>query len=327
LIFLLSIIIFNYINENKFSKTKKIFITLFFVLSSFAWLNFFYHVSLFNFDDYPASVFPFVEASHFALVYGMIGLSLILNTSIKMNIFILANYYFFSINLPSVTLSLFAILATTLYIIKEQISFQKIFIISIFSLILFNQSTLDLSYFEDRIGTSGIDSPEAFNWSQMVYLQGWELMKVNLVSTNFLGLGYQMMGSAATATGDITEIIYGIKGKFGHNIADGSFVMSKLVSEFGIVGILLTFIYLKFIFNFFINCRNKYRKSIIEKDIIKKELIKKDIFCNVIILSYLINFVFRGINYFTPQAILLVAAIIFVTKNKEKIKNYLKNEN
>ena len=97
--------------------------------------------------------------------------------------------------------------------------------------------------------------------------------------------------------------------------------------EFGIVGILLTFIYLKFIFNFFINCRSKYRKSITEKDIIKSELFKKDLFCNMIILSYLINFVFRGINYFTPQAILLVAAIIFVTKNKEKIKNYIKIEN
>ena len=152
-------------------------------------------------------------------------------------------------------------------------------------------------------------------------------MKVNLISTNFLGLGYQMIGSAKTATGDITAIIYGLKGQFGKNIADGSFIMSKLVSEFGIIGIFITFIYIKFIFNFFLQFYKKYLKITTERDQIRKELIQKDIFCNVIILSYLINFVFRGINYFTPQAILLVAAIIFVTKNKKKIKDYLKNEN
>ena len=132
-----------------------------------------------------------------------------------------------------------------------------------------------------------------------------------------------MLGSAQTATGDITAIIYGLKGEFGHNIADGSFIMSKLVSEFGIIGIFITYIYIKFIFNFFLDFNKKYLKIITEKDQIRKELFQKDIFCNVIILSYLINFVFRGINYFTPQAILLVAAIIFVTKNKEKIKNYI----
>ena len=99
--------------------------------------------------------------------------------------------------------------------------------------------------------------------------------------------------------------------------------MSKLVSEFGIIGIFITYIYIKFTFNFFLDFNKKYLKIITEKDQIRKELFQKDIFCNVIILSYLINFVFRGINYFTPQAILLVAAIIFVTKNKEKIKNYI----
>ena len=129
-----------------------------------------------------------------------------------------------------------------------------------------------------------------------------------------------MMGSAKTETGDITKMIYLITGYFGKNIADGSFIMSKLVSEFGIIGIYITFLYIKFIFNFFLNFNKKYKKIITEKNKIKKELIQKDIFCNIIILSYLINFLFRGINYFTPQAILLVAAIIYVTKNKEKIR-------
>jgi hypothetical protein len=73
----------------------------------------------------------------------------------------------------------------------------------------------------------------------------------------------------------------------------------------------------------YLNPKGLALKVITEKDLIKKELLQKDIFCNVIILSFSINFVFRGINYFTPQSILLVAAIIFVTKNKEKIKNYI----
>lgn len=326
LTFLLSFIIYNYINESTFSKVYRIFFIFFTILSSLAWLDFFYHVPFFNFDNYPGSIFPFVESSHFGLVYGIIGIPLILDKSLKVNIFVIANYLFFSINLPSVTLSLFSILALILFIIKGNNKFQKVFSITFFLLILFYlfQPNLNLSYFESRLGTGNFKTDDVFNWTRMIYLQGWELMKVNLLSTNFLGLGYQMMGSAKTATGDITAIIYATKGEFGKNITDGSFIMSKLVSEFGIIGIFITFIYIKFIFNFFLNFNKKYLKIITEKDLIKKELIQKDIFCNLIILSYLINFVFRGINYFTPQAILLVAAIIFIKKNKEKIKLYLK---
>jgi len=325
LTFLLSFVIYNYINESTFSKVYRIFFIFFTILSSLAWLDFFYHFPLFNFSSHTGSIFPFVEPSHFALVYGMIGIPLIIDKSLKLNIFVLANYLFFSITLPSTTLSLFFILTLILFIIKKENKLQNIFGTTIFLLIIifFFQSYLNISYFESRLGTGNFKTDDVFNWTRMVYLQGWELMKVNLISTNLLGLGYQMMGSAQTATGDITAIIYGLKGEFGHNIADGSFIMSKLVSEFGIIGIFITYIYIKFIFNFFLDFNKKYLKIITEKDLIKKELIQKDIFCNVIILSYLINFVFRGINYFTPQAILLVAAIIFVTKNKEKIKNYI----
>jgi len=325
LTFLLSFIIYNYINESAFSKVYRIFFIFFTILSSLAWLDFFYHVPLFNFSNHPGSIFPFVEPSHFALVYGMIGLPLILDKSLKVNIFVIANYLFFSVNLPSTTLSSFTILALILFIIKGNNKFQKVFSITIFLLIIFYQfqSDLNISYFESRLGTGNFKTDDVFNWTRMIYLQGWELMRVNLISTNFLGLGYQMMGSAQTVTGDITAIIFAVKGQFGKNIEDGGFVMSKLVSEFGIIGIFITFIYIKFIFNFFLQFNKKYLKITTERDQIRKELIQKDIFCNVIILSYLINFVFRGINYFTPQAILLVAAIIFVTKNKEKIKNYI----
>ena len=325
LTFLLSFVIYNYINESTFSKVYRIFFILFTILSSLAWLDFFYHFPLFNFSSHTGSIFPFVEPSHFALVYGMIGLPLILDKSLKVNFFLITNYVFFSINLPSTTLGSFAILALILFIIKGNNKFQKAFSIIFFLLIIFYlfQLNINLSYFESRLGTGNFKTDDVFNLTRMVYLQGWEFMKVNLISTNFLGLGYQMMGSAQTVTGDITKIIYGLKGAFGQNIADGSFIMSKLVSEFGIIGIFITYIYIKFTFNFFLDFNKKYLKIITEKDQIRKELFQKDIFCNVIILSYLINFVFRGINYFTPQAILLVAAIIFVTKNKEKIKNYI----
>ena len=329
LTFLLSFIIYNYINKNTFSKLSRIFFIIFIILSFFAWLDYFYHVPLFNFINYPLSIFPFVEPSHFALVYGMIGIPLIIDRSVKVNIFVIANFSFFSMNFPSITLTLFTLLTLVLFIMKDGNKFKKVLYISIFLLItlFFYQSNLDISYFESRLGTGSFKSEDVFNWTQMVYFQGWELMKVNLISTNFFGLGYQMLGSAQTVTGDITAIIYGLKGEFGKNITDGSFIMSKLVSEFGIIGIFITLIYIKFIFNFFLNLNKKCLEIIIENDLIKKELIKKDIFCSIIILSYLINFIFRGINYFTPQAILLVAAIIFVTKNKEKIKSYLKNEN
>ena len=325
-IFLFSIVIYNYINENKFFKIKKIFFVFFLILSFLAWLDFFYHIPFFNYDNRPSSVFPFVEPSHFSLVYGIIGIPLVVNSSLKLKLFILLNFYFFSFNFPSLTLTVFSLLGLMLIFIKGKLNIAKLLTITIILFIFYNiyKTLPNLEYFKNRID---FNNEEIFNWSKMVYLQGWEFMKVNLLSTKFMGLGYQMMGSSLTATGDITEIIYGVKGEFGKNIAEGSFIMSKLISEFGIIGILITLFYLSFIFNFFLNFNKKLKKIEFELDQDKRELFKKDLFCSLIIISYLVNFFIRGINYFTPQAILLIAAIIFITKNKEKIKKYIKNEN
>lgn len=87
----------------------------------------------------------------------------------------------------------------------------------------------------DRVtGLSTAD--ESANLSSLVYLNGWETAWANLQATQGFGLGFNRMGCeprADTATGALLD---GLQvGDLNYN--DGSFTMSKLLSELGLFGL------------------------------------------------------------------------------------------
>jgi hypothetical protein len=76
------------------------------------------------------------------------------------------------------------------------------------------------------------------NVSSLVYINGWETAAANLVDTYGIGLGFNRMGCAPrpeTSSGEFLEFI----GQGDLNYNDGSFVMSKLLSELGLLGLAL----------------------------------------------------------------------------------------
>ena len=77
---------------------------------------------------------------------------------------------------------------------------------------------------------------EAKNLSSLVYVQGWEDAGANFLRTNGLGLGFNMMGCTplpdVSARSTITQFNLAL------NAEDGSFLVSKIVSEMGVIGIL-----------------------------------------------------------------------------------------
>jgi hypothetical protein len=81
-------------------------------------------------------------------------------------------------------------------------------------------------------------SSEESNITSLVYIQGWEDAWVNLVRTHGLGLGVNMMGC-----GELPDILprtaLTLIGQETLNADDGSFLFGKVVSEAGIMGILL----------------------------------------------------------------------------------------
>lgn len=86
---------------------------------------------------------------------------------------------------------------------------------------------------------SGIVSTDAStNISSLVYVQGWQDTWFNLERTHGLGLGANMMGCGVLP--DVSSRLILSLHDFGElNADDGSFLFAKIVSETGVVGILL----------------------------------------------------------------------------------------
>jgi hypothetical protein len=83
-----------------------------------------------------------------------------------------------------------------------------------------------------------IDLREDANISSLVYANGWQLLDSYFSSTSGLGLGLNAMGCSPRAYTDITEWL-GLFDLADQNFNDGSFILSKLGSEFGMIGLLL----------------------------------------------------------------------------------------
>lgn len=91
--------------------------------------------------------------------------------------------------------------------------------------------------FADRI-TGLVTADETANLSSLVYQNGWETALANLEQTWGFGLGFNRMGCnprPETAIGALLESL----NVGDQNYNDGSFTLAKLLSELGILGLLL----------------------------------------------------------------------------------------
>lgn len=75
------------------------------------------------------------------------------------------------------------------------------------------------------------------NLSSLAYLQGWQDGWKNLIRTNGLGLGFNMMGCTPLPDVPARATIAGVF-NLQSNDEDGTFLFSKLVSETGVVGLI-----------------------------------------------------------------------------------------
>lgn len=83
---------------------------------------------------------------------------------------------------------------------------------------------------------SGIFSSENENLSSLIYVKGWQDALANATRTKGLGLGFNMMGCKPLPDVSIREFL-SVPGRTDLNNEDGSFLLSKLLSEFGLLGL------------------------------------------------------------------------------------------
>ena len=155
---------------------------------------------------------------------------------------------------------------------------------------------LDLSYYTNRLDLSS----ENRNFSSLVYIQGWELMAESLRNSWGWGLGFQQLGVNGTSV-DSAKLIYALAGNY-LNLLDGGFVASKLVSDFGVFGIIACGIYIV------LGMRSVF---VIRRFLFDKEKINGgDILAHSFLIMFSIDMFVRGVSYITGSVVLVMTAII-----------------
>jgi len=146
--------------------------------------------------------------------------------------------------------------------------------------------------------------------SLLVYLSGWERAWKLLFLYSPLGIGFQQFGYEPLQ-GLFFEKLSNL-GAAGLNIYDGSTLGSKIIGEFGLIGILFLVLYLYY---FFKNVFNIITNPIKFNSI--------TLFFACVYLSFSIYLFVRGMGFFSELPFLFLTAIIFFTDNnfnRKKVK-------
>jgi len=215
----------NFIEDtNTLNKISGIILTITILCFLLQFLGFFEHVkgykNLFQFYA------PFLEPSHLA---------------ISLFPFILISFYFGNIRNKIFS---FIIIAASFSTTMIGLFFSVLILKNLFKnirfIFLLILSALLLFFINDQFNLriTGIlnffTGDNVKNLSSKVYIYGYITSFFNLFNSSFLGLGFNAMGCIDISTVD------GMFDFFNKNHADdGSFLASKIISEFGIIGIFL----------------------------------------------------------------------------------------
>ncbi len=180
--------------------------------------------------DLGKSTFPFNETSHFALAFGPVFLYRCASARARHRDFWVLLGFALALMLRSGTLLAVAFIGALVG--------RRFLICLLVAIVAVAVVSADLRYFTSRADISSKNK----NLSALVYLEGWEMLGDSLVQSDGWGVGFQQLGVHGSDA-PATRMIERITGGGDLNITDGSFVMSKFGSEFGVAGLLLVMLY------------------------------------------------------------------------------------
>lgn len=146
--------------------------------------------------------------------------------------------------------------------------------------------------------------------SSLVYVKGWQDAFANFWRTNGLGLGVNMMGCNPLPETSMRNIFRAIGGRelASLNDSNGSFLLSKMLSETGVLG-LLFFIGLVILWHK-LNVLSHTSVGTTEREAYEIQA--------TILLGVLMTFVFRGTNYYEGLLFITTAVLGHFLLNKVK---------
>jgi hypothetical protein len=299
-----------------FLDAKKSLMLIIILLLGLGWFGYFSDFRFENYTRFRGSVFPFQEASHYALALGLLSAAYSFVGNRLLVIFITINLVLLSLLLPSLTLMIF-VSFSFLGLVSH---FSKIFYTSIFVLSISYISELIhlLSNYSNHF-SGRLDFVTTKNLSTLSYLQGWTLAYDNFLNTTGLGLGFQMLGGVTTELNEYSYTIVSIKGDSSFsNINDGSFIAAKLIAEFGVFGLTVILFYLIYLFRWIILCNRFVLQHKNTINISAKNELGKKILAHSLIFSCFVEMFVRGSGYFSPTLLLCIAMLIYTIYEKDK---------
>jgi hypothetical protein len=243
-------------------------------------------------DIFEKSMFPFTETSHFSGAMIPVVLYLSVGANRRAAVFWLLGTIVMALLLQNLTLLVGALLAAV--VCRRFILTVLLGVVPAIAAIPFA-----LGYFADRLDFSG----NVNNLSNLVYVQGWQMLAESLSRSSGWGIGFQQLGVHATEVAAAQLVQMQTQG-ISLNLQDGSFVLAKLGSDFGIAGLLAALIFVGVAIRSALALRRDPGRPAI-------------MFAHCVIVSYLIDMFVRGAGYFTGPSLLLVAALVVVMQNTE----------
>lgn len=166
----------------------------------------------------------------------------------------------------------------------------------------FYQFTYDYTYFSSRLSFAN-----STNFSVLVYLSGLERAFLNFTESLGLGTGFQQMGYNGVV-GESQKVLESLGA--GHlNLYDGSFIASKFISEFGLIGLIFCILFtLKFI------------KSFISFNS-KKSYSAQHVLAYCFLLSFIIPLFIRGAGYLNPYVFMMLSSMFMYRNLSKKVQS------
>lgn len=234
-------------------------------------------------------IFPFGEPSHFALAFFPIALSFAYLVERRTRLLVFGFLIFTSLSLPSTTM----LAGSIIYLFSTLIRKMSGFVLSILAM-GFILISINPQHFSDRLQLTS----DSENLSALIYLQGMLAAEEGISANGGLGIGFQLLGSEPENAA--TDVIYMLTGK-AFNRQDGGFLGAKIIGEFGLIGIIITAL---FLYTFFHSVA-KLRQFSLHRH--PKSIDPVAIFIHSVRAAFILEILIRGYGYFSPGFLLFMS--------------------
>lgn len=246
------------------------------------------------------AIFPFTEHSHYALVFTPLLLEgCIRARGLARPAWLIAGLLI-GVLLQNLTIlvgvALIALITAPLW----QLAIL-LFIVTSASL------SMDLTYYLSRLDLS----TGTTNLSALVYIQGYEFIVDSIGLTSGWGLGFQQLGTIPMNS-PASNVIYALTQGDSLNVYDGGFGASKVVSEFGVIGIACTLYFIGAVCVLAIRLRRMALTAMAP--------VQATVLPYCFIVGFTVEMLVRGVGYFSATVFMLMVSFLLLRLQADRSK-------